>query len=91
MILSGAAECDVRCSPDHRVAGAYRRRLTCPWLVCVGEADQVAAPGPAIRAGRQAPRGVVRTYAGVDHFDIYDGPAHDAVIADQLDFLSGWS
>src|SRR4249919_3258646 len=24
--------------------------LHCPWLVCVGEADQVAAPGPAIKA-----------------------------------------
>jgi hypothetical protein len=23
----------------------------------------------------------------VDHFDIYDGPEHEAVIADQLDFL----
>jgi hypothetical protein len=26
-------------------------------------------------------------YPGVDHFDIYDGPEHEEVIADQLDFL----
>lgn len=61
--------------------------LHCPWLVCVGEADQVARPGPAIAAARRAPRGELRTYARVDHFDIYAGPAHEAVVADQLEFL----
>ena len=61
--------------------------LHCPWLVCVGEADRVARPGPAIAAARRAPRGELRTYPGVDHFDIYDGPGHEAVIADQLEFL----
>ena len=61
--------------------------LHCPWLVCVAEDDQVAKPGPAIEAARRAPRGELRVYPGVDHFDIYDGPQHEAVIADQLDFL----
>lgn len=61
--------------------------LHCPWLVCVAEADLVAAPGPAIEAARQAPRGELRTYPGAGHFDIYDGPHHEAVVADQLDFL----
>jgi alpha-beta hydrolase superfamily lysophospholipase len=62
-------------------------RLHCPWLVCVGEADQVAAPGPAVRAARRAPKGELRTYPGVDHFDMWDGPAHEAFVSDQLDFL----
>lgn len=61
--------------------------LHCPWLVCVGEADRVAKPGPAIAAARRAPKGELRTYPGVDHFDIYDGPEHEAVVADELDFL----
>jgi len=65
----------------------YANKLHCPWLLCVGEADRVAAPGPAIRAARQAPKGELRTYPGVDHFDIYDGPEHEAVVADELDFL----
>src|SRR5947209_6657286 len=62
--------------------------LHCPWLVCVGEADRVARPGPAIEAARRAPLGELRTYPGVDHFDIYDGPEHEAVLADELEFLS---
>jgi alpha-beta hydrolase superfamily lysophospholipase len=61
--------------------------LHCPWLVCVGEADRVAKPGPAIAAAKRAPRGELRTYPGVDHFDVYDGPQHEAIVADQLDFL----
>ncbi len=65
----------------------HARNLHCPWLVCVGEADRVARPGPAIAAAKRAPRGELRTYPGVDHFDIYDGPAHEALVADQLDFL----
>jgi alpha-beta hydrolase superfamily lysophospholipase len=61
--------------------------LHCPWLVCVGEADRVAKPGPAIAAARRAPQGELRTYPGVDHFDIYDGPQHEAVVADEIEFL----
>jgi pimeloyl-ACP methyl ester carboxylesterase len=65
----------------------HARGLHCPWLVCVGEADRVAAPGVAIRAAREAPLGELRTYPGVDHFDVYDGPEHEAVVADQVEFL----
>jgi alpha-beta hydrolase superfamily lysophospholipase len=61
--------------------------LHCPWLVCVGEADRVARPGPAIAAARRAPLGELRLYPDVDHFDIYDGAAHEAVLADEIAFL----
>jgi uncharacterized protein len=61
--------------------------LHCPWLVCVAEDDQVAKPQPAIDAARRAPYGELRVYPGVDHFDIYDGPEHEAVVADELGFL----
>jgi alpha-beta hydrolase superfamily lysophospholipase len=61
--------------------------LHCPWLLCVGEADRVAKPGPAIAAARRAPFGELRTYPGVDHFDIYDGPEFEAVVADEVAFL----
>jgi|SRR5881394_660601 len=67
--------------------GRHAATLHCPWLVCVGEADRVAKPGPAIEAARRAPLGELRTYPGVDHFDIYDGPQHEAVVADEIAFL----
>jgi dienelactone hydrolase len=65
----------------------YADTLHCPWLVCVAADDQVAKPGPAIEAARGAPHGELRIYPGVDHFDIYDGPQHEAVVADELGFL----
>jgi len=65
----------------------HAETLHCPWLVCVAEDDNVALPEPAIAAAQRAPKGEVRTYAGVGHFGIYDGPEHDAVVADELDFL----
>jgi len=68
--------------------GHLARRLHCPWLVCVGEADRVARPGPAIAAARRAACGELRTYPGVDHFDVYDGPEFEAVVADEVEFLS---
>lgn len=61
--------------------------LHCPWLVCVAADDQVAKPEPAIEAARRAPKGELRLYPGVDHFDIYDGPPHEAVVADEIEFL----
>ena len=48
---------------------------------------RVARPGPAIAAARRAPLGELRTYPGVDHFDIYDGPEFEAVVADEVTFL----
>jgi len=65
----------------------HARDLHCPWLVCVGESDRVAKPGPAIEAANRAPMGELRTYPGVDHFDIYDGPPHERLVADQLAFM----
>jgi uncharacterized protein len=81
-----------RCSAAWLLGPAYSpiqhaATLHCPWLVCVAEGDQVAKPGPAIEAARRAPHGEVRVYPGVDHFDIYDGPEHEAVVADELEFL----
>jgi len=65
----------------------HAESLRCPWLVCVGDSDRVARPGPAIAAANRSPRGELRIYEGVDHFDIYDGPIHERLVADQIDFL----
>ncbi len=65
----------------------HAAKLHCPWLLCVGEADRVAKPGPAIAAARRAQFGELRTYPGVDHFDIYDGAEFEAVVSDEVAFL----
>jgi pimeloyl-ACP methyl ester carboxylesterase len=61
--------------------------LRCPWLVCVGEDDNVATPRAAVEAARAAPLGELRTYPGVNHFDVYDGEPFEAVVADEIAFL----
>lgn len=61
--------------------------LHCPWLVCVAGSDRVARPGVAIAAANRAPLGELRIYTGIDHFDIYDGPEHEAVAAAEVEFL----
>ena len=48
---------------------------------------RAAKPGPAIEGARQAPKGELRIYPGIGHFDIYDGPSHEAVVADEVKFL----
>jgi alpha-beta hydrolase superfamily lysophospholipase len=68
--------------------GRHAADLHCPWLLCVGGTDQVARPAVAIAAARRAPQAELHVYPGVDHFDIYDGPAHEAVVTDQLAFLT---
>jgi pimeloyl-ACP methyl ester carboxylesterase len=81
-----------RCSAAWLLGPPYRpiqhaASLHCPWLVCIAADDQVSKPGPAIEAARQAPKGELRIYPGTDHFDIYDGPIHEAVVADEIEFL----
>jgi alpha-beta hydrolase superfamily lysophospholipase len=67
--------------------GEHAATLHCPWLVCIAEDDRIALPGPAIDAALRAPKGEIRIYPELDHFDIYDGPAHEAVVADEIEFL----
>lgn len=67
--------------------GQYAATLHCPWLVCVAADDRIVLPGPAIEAALRAPKGEIRIYPDTDHFDIYDGPVHEAIAADEIEFL----
>lgn len=49
--------------------------------------DSRAAIACAIAAAERPPVGELRTYPGVGHFDIYDGPEHEAVVAHEAEFL----
>ncbi len=67
----------------HGLSGTRRDRLG-PFAERFAAAGK---PGPAIAAARRAPLGELRTYPGVDHFDIYEGSGHEAVVTDEVDFL----
>jgi pimeloyl-ACP methyl ester carboxylesterase len=62
------------------------RRVGCPLLVqAVGNETVVA--GDAGRMASAAPRGELKTYPDLDHFDVYTGEGFERVVADQLEFL----
>ncbi len=67
--------------------GQYAATLHCPWLVIIAADDRIARPALAIEAAQRAPKGEIRIYPDTDHFDIYDGPTHEAVAADEIEFL----
>lgn len=66
--------------------GRSTRKITCPILFCVCEADSVAPAAATLRHAANAPRGEVRLYPE-GHFAIYVDDAFERVIADQLAFL----
>jgi pimeloyl-ACP methyl ester carboxylesterase len=65
----------------------YASRLRTPLLVQVGENDSVTPPASSRRTAARAGRyGELCEYP-IDHFDVYDGPEQQAVMADQIEFL----
>jgi cephalosporin-C deacetylase-like acetyl esterase len=63
-------------------------RLRTPILVQIGDHDAVAPPTAAHAAAAKAGRyAQVRTYP-LDHFDVYDGPWQERILADQVGFLT---
>jgi pimeloyl-ACP methyl ester carboxylesterase len=65
--------------------GRFASRIACPLLVLAYDQDEVAPPGPAIRAAERAPRGeLVRLPGG--HYEPFMG-GHDAAAKAQLSFL----
>jgi fermentation-respiration switch protein FrsA (DUF1100 family) len=64
--------------------GTAARRLGCPLLVCVGDADRLIARKPALKLA-EAGGGELRRYR-YGHFGMY-GAGFSEVVADQLEFL----
>jgi len=62
------------------------RRVACPLLVCVCDADETTPPEPAVEMAENAPRGELQRYP-IGHFDIYRGEAFERAITDQAAFL----
>lgn len=62
------------------------RRVTCPALIVVGDADVVTYPKPALRVARRAPRAELIRYP-IRHFDIYHGEWFEQAVRDEIEFL----
>lgn len=67
--------------------GRRAGRVKCPLFVQVVEDETVVSIRAAERAARRAPRGELKSYAGLNHFDVYMGEGFERLFADQLAFL----
>lgn len=71
--------------------GSYRParqagKIRCPILFCIGDKDDLTAPGLVLEAASKAPRAEVKHYP-IGHFDIYTGEWFERGVADQTEFL----
>jgi pimeloyl-ACP methyl ester carboxylesterase len=65
----------------------FAARVRCPVLVQAGTEDRIAPLATARRAAARAGAlAELREYP-IDHVDVYTEPAHQRILADQLDFL----
>lgn len=67
--------------------GTRARRVKCPMLVQVLDGETVLSKKAAERAARRSPRGELRRYDGLNHFDVYVGEGFERLVVDQLSFL----
>jgi hypothetical protein len=67
--------------------GRHARRLHCPLLVQVVNNESVLSKRAAERAARRSPRGELKRYDGLNHFDVYVGEGFERLFTDQLSFL----
>jgi len=67
--------------------GRAAKRVVPPILFCVSNTDTVTPPAQTLRYARTAPRGEIKTY-DAGHFAFYLGDAFEALVADQVEFLT---
>lgn len=67
--------------------GRAAKKVTSPILFCVCDTDSVTPPAETLAYARTAPKGEIKTYPA-GHFDIYLGAPFEAVVADQIEFLT---
>lgn len=63
------------------------KNVKCPILFGICGKDSVAPSGPTHRYAKQAPKGEIKFYQDMGHFDIYLGEYFDRASADYVDFL----
>ncbi|WP_327120866.1 lysophospholipase [Nocardia sp. NBC_01730] len=67
--------------------GRAAKKIAIPILFCVSNTDTVTPPAQTLRYARTAPRGEIKRY-DAGHFDFYLGDAFEALVRDQIEFLT---
>lgn len=67
--------------------GRAAKKVKFPILFCVSNTDSVTPPAQTLRYARTAPRGEIKRYAA-GHFAFYLGEPFEALVRDQVEFLT---
>jgi dienelactone hydrolase len=67
--------------------GRTVKKIEVPVLFCISNTDTVTPPAQTLRYARTAPRGEIKRY-DAGHFDFYIGDAFEALVRDQVEFLT---
>ncbi len=67
--------------------GRAAKTINFPILFCVSNTDTVTPPAQTLAYARTAPRGEIKRY-DAGHFDFYTGEAFEALVRDQVEFLT---
>jgi uncharacterized protein len=67
--------------------GRAAKKIQFPILFCVSNTDSVTPPAQTLRYARTAPRGEIKRY-DAGHFDFYLGEPFEALVRDQVEFLT---
>jgi uncharacterized protein len=67
--------------------GRAAKKIEFPILFCISNTDTVTPPTQTLRYARTAPRGEIKRY-DAGHFDFYLGEAFEALVRDQVEFLT---
>lgn len=67
--------------------GSYSSEVKCPILFAICGKGSVAPPGATLAFAKTAPKGVIKSYADMGHFEIYHGQAFEKAMQDYKKFL----
>lgn len=67
--------------------GSYTSETECPILFGICGKDSVAPAGATLAYAKTAPKGVIKWYENVGHFEIYYGQPFEQAIQDYKQFL----
>lgn len=67
--------------------GSYASEVECPILFGICGQDSVAPAGATMACAETAPKGVIKYYEDIGHFEIYHGDAFEHAMRDYKLFL----